>query len=521
MMRRWNQWSKRLTAAVLAAAMTVPMCMYASAEEIPADVVLEAAPEAEVWDAAELPYVEEAAPAVYEEPAAEVPVEIVPEVPSEPQAEVPAEVVPEVPAEPQAEIPSEVPADAPAEILPADQAEIPSEVPADAPAEILPADQTDPQTEFLPEETPEPTAEPLPEVVIEPDTATVVEGRDPATEAVPSVQPEAGTVVEDQSAAEPENAAVVPIPAGSDEYDVEGVSNSELESYLSEIGMGEWVSSIDDGSSGNQGYTWGLNTLTREPAELKYYSFAIFGLSGENSGDDGRSDTIIICTIDPEHKEIKLTSILRDTKAAIDGHEPQKINAAHKIGGPELAVETLNKNFGLTLKDYITVNFETLIDIVDTVGGIDLELTQEEADFINEYSTLYGFPALTEGMQHLNGWQSVLYCRIRKIDSDKVRAGRQQTVIRKIFEKLDGAGFLQWMEITLKVLGSTTISMPLGNILEVIRLPLGEYTLVNNIIPDIEYETELKTAIDEHGEWVWLYDLGKAGDRIVDIINNQ
>lgn len=365
------------------------------------------------------------------------------------------------------------------------------------------------------------------EPVTNPDTDPSVVEPDPGVvEPTAPAQPEPVTYQDepqlpDQNVTEPEGSTTAASADNYDNYDVEGVSNSELESYMSERGMGEWASSIDSGDGSAASYSWGLNTLTREPAELKGYNFAIFGLSGENSGDDGRSDTIIICTIDPEHKEIKLTSILRDTKAAIEGHEPQKINAAHMIGGPKLAIETLNKNFGLTLKDYITVQFETLMDIVDTVGGIEIELTQDEADFINEFSVEYGIPALTEGVQQLNGWQAVLYCRIRKIDSDKVRAGRQQLVIRKIFEKLSKAGFLQWFDIAMKVLETTTISMPLGDILEVISLPLSEYTLVNNVVPDIEYETDVKTAIDEHGEWVWLYDLGKAGDRIVDIINNQ
>ena len=343
---------------------------------------------------------------------------------------------------------------------------------------------------------------------------------------------EAGEYIEDTwESAVPEPAEYTGVPdvvgsaepADTNTYDVEGIDPSELESYLYELGMGEWAGSVsnENADDGISAYTWGLNTLTREPAELKGYNFVVFGLSGENSGDDGRSDTIIICTIDPEHKEIKLTSILRDTKASIEGHEPQKINAAHKIGGPELAIDTLNKNFGLTLEDYITVQFETLIDIVDILGGVEIELTQAEADFINEYSVEYGFAPLTEGVQLLNGWQAVLYCRIRKIDSDKVRAGRQQLVIEKIFEKLNDKDYFTWFQIVLKVLETSVISMPLSNILDVISLPLSEYTLVKNIVPDSEYETELKTAIDEHGEWVWLYDLGKAGDRIVDIINNQ
>ena len=464
-MKRWNRWSKAGLVFLIVAAMTAQMGVYVFAEDVQTDYVVEVVEAGEVWEQEqEVPYVE---PAQEETPVV-----------TERESEVPAE---------QGQDTEIVPA---ADVEPVPAADV------DPGTYVDPGAVVDPGTVVDPGASVEPTAPAPSEPVTFPNEQQTTDAN--------VTEPEAGTTA-----------------ASSENYDVEGVSNSELESYLSERGMGEWISSIDSGDGSAASYSWGLNTLTREPASLKGYNFVIFGLSGENSGDDGRSDTIIICTIDPERHEIKLTSILRDTKAAIEGHEPQKINAAHMLGGPELAVETLNKNFGLTLKDYVTVQFETLMDIVDMVGGIEIELTQDEADFINEFSVEYGIPPLSAGVQTLSGWQSVLYCRIRKIDSDKVRAGRQQLVIRKIFEKLRGAGFLQWFQIAVRMLETTTISMPLGDILEVLGLPLSEYTLVNNVVPDIEYETELKTAIDEHGEWVWLYDLGKAGDWIVNIINNQ
>ncbi|MBQ9032212.1 MAG: LCP family protein [Parasporobacterium sp.] len=254
----------------------------------------------------------------------------------------------------------------------------------------------------------------------------------------------------------------------------------------------------------------------QNPAALKGHNFVLFGLSGNNSGDDNRSDTIMIVTIDPEGRQIKLTSILRDTKAAIEGHEPQKINAAYKYGGAELALDTLNRNFGLALKDYITVDFATLEQIVDILDGIELELTAEEAAIINEYAD----EEVSEGWNLLNGEQALLYSRIRKIDSDSIRVQRQQRVIQEILAKLKDSGFLKWLRCALKIIETCEISIPLREILQVIRLPFSEYTLVNNVIPDPAFESEVETMIDEHGEWVWVYDLKKAGERIVDIINN-
>ena len=272
-----------------------------------------------------------------------------------------------------------------------------------------------------------------------------------------------------------------------------------------------------DTSVSSNSSTRGLNTSNKEPAKLNGYNFILFGLSGQNSGDDNRSDTIMIVTIDPDRQEIKLTSILRDTKAAIEGHEPQKINAAYKYGGAELAVKTINQNFSLDLNEYVTVDFTTLEDVIDILGGIEIELTYDEMDFINTYAA----EPVKEGLNTLNGEQALLYSRIRKIDSDKIRAGRQQKVIEEILGKLKGSNFLQWLKILFKVLESSEISMSVLDIIKVISLPLSSYQIVKNVIPDIDYDTDLTTMIDEHGEWIWVYDLEAAGNRIVDIINNQ
>ena len=249
---------------------------------------------------------------------------------------------------------------------------------------------------------------------------------------------------------------------------------------------------------------------------LKGFNFVLFGLSGNNSGDDNRSDTIMICTIDKDNQELKFTSILRDTKAAIPGHVAQKINAAYKYGGADLALETLNDDFGLDLKEYVTIDFQVLIDIVDILGGIELEITEAEAEFINSYSE----EKVSEGMNLLNGEQTMLYARIRKIDSDKVRAQRQQKVIQCLLSKFREGNPFTWIQIVYKLYTEIETSISITQMIELLSLPLGTYTVVQNVVPDIEYETDLTSKIDEHGEWVWIYDLEDAGDRIRDIINN-
>ena len=101
----------------------------------------------------------------------------------------------------------------------------------------------------------------------------------------------------------------------------------------------------------------------------------------------------------------------------VPGYGQTKINHAYAYGGAELAIQTINENFNLDITDYAAVNFDSLADVIDVMGGIDLEVTEEERYQINAY-LLEGEPLRESGMVHLNGPQAVSYARIRKIDSD-------------------------------------------------------------------------------------------------------
>ena len=119
--------------------------------------------------------------------------------------------------------------------------------------------------------------------------------------------------------------------------------------------------------------------ITEEVEEkLSQYSdsiinIALFGVDAVD-GEAGRSDSIMIATIDTVHKKLKLTSIMRDSYVAIDGHGNDKINHAYAFGGPQLAIKTLNENFDLNIEDFAVVNFETLPKIIDKLGGIELDI---------------------------------------------------------------------------------------------------------------------------------------------------
>ena len=109
----------------------------------------------------------------------------------------------------------------------------------------------------------------------------------------------------------------------------------------------------------------------------KITNIALFGIDAEDGGV-GRSDSIIIATLDFHNKKLKLTSIMRDSYVDIDGYGTDKINHSYAFGGAELAIKTLNQNFNLNIEDFVAVNFSSLPVIIDLLGGVDITITEEE-----------------------------------------------------------------------------------------------------------------------------------------------
>ncbi len=137
----------------------------------------------------------------------------------------------------------------------------------------------------------------------------------------------------------------------------------------------------------------------------------------------------MILTLDEEHKVMKLTSIMRDSYVDIPGHGDDKINHAYAFGGPELAMKALNENFKVNVEDFMAVNFTSLPEIIDKLGGVKINIIPEEIHHIPEITFL--------GEQVLNGEQALTYSRIRYANGgDYKRKERQRVVLEAVFEKL-------------------------------------------------------------------------------------
>ena len=181
----------------------------------------------------------------------------------------------------------------------------------------------------------------------------------------------------------------------------------------------------------------------------------------------------MICSVNSKTGEITLTSVLRDSyiKIAQVGDEDygfDKINAAHSFGGPIMTVKTLNENFDLNIHDYVEVNFKAVSDIVDALGGITVDVKEDEIENLNKYirennRLLKGTKSkeLTKaGNQKLDGKQALSYCRIRYAgNGDYQRTARQRIVMSKIYSTLKNSSLLTQKKALESVLPYITTSM--------------------------------------------------------------
>ena len=195
--------------------------------------------------------------------------------------------------------------------------------------------------------------------------------------------------------------------------------------------------------------------------ELKgYRNIALFGLdTREDSFENSRSDSIIIISINSKTNDIRLTSIYRDTYVEIDGYGLDKITHAYAYGGPELALSTINKNLDLNITEFVTVNFETVKTVVDTIGGISLKITDAEAEQIGLSSG---------GTYTLDGDEALAYSRIRKIDSDYQRTERIRNVISAVFDKIKTKDLSEIMDYIDIILPHVSTNMSTNEIISLV-----------------------------------------------------
>ena len=291
-------------------------------------------------------------------------------------------------------------------------------------------------------------------------------------------------------------------------------------------------------------------------------NIALFGVDSRNGDFTGLSDVIMILSVDGVHGKLKLTSILRDSELSINGETlngdyvnyTAKINNAYRLGGPELAIRTLNRNFGLDIREYVTVNFANMAAIVDAFGGVDMELTAEEVGAINDnlwalsqevedqkerdmangtyeeqtYSEIKStdyFPDVNGeiniaygeyegGTYHLNGNQAVAYGRIRYVDSDWGRVERQQKVFSALVGKVTELSWSDYPSLIQQMMPYCETNLDLTDVMGLAPILLTDFTISSISVPNADYETDLFSDYDSSGAYRMIYDATGAAQRI-------
>ncbi len=224
---------------------------------------------------------------------------------------------------------------------------------------------------------------------------------------------------------------------------------------------------------------------TTLPSE--WLNVLLLGSDERSRNESSRTDTMIICSINQTTGAVKLTSIMRDTAVVYDDlgehNGTLRINAANYFGGPEFAIKTVNECFGTNIQYYAMVNFFSFQKIAEALGGIDVDITKEEMDEINnkqyeqykiakkigeEAPTVEKDLLTTYGPNtHLNGHQTLAYARVRSIDSDFSRAERQRKVLSALAEKLKTKSLPELMALATSMFSEVSTNMDIDTVMSI------------------------------------------------------
>ena len=253
------------------------------------------------------------------------------------------------------------------------------------------------------------------------------------------------------------------------------------------------------------------NDLLQDSKILNVMLFGEDNSKKTSTSGFGLSDTMIMMSIDNRHKKLKLTSFQRDTYLYIPGHGYNKLNASYTLGGAKLAIQTIEANYGVKVDRYAVVDFESFKEIINTLGGIDIEVTQDEIDYINyqmykngqtsEYTTIKDAP----GVVHLNGQEALWYARNRGLtvgeDGNEIgidgddwdRTSRQRKLLETVFNSMKSADLTKIISIVSSVGPLITTNLKKDEIT----------ALVSHSLTYLSYDVE-QYYLPEEG--LWYYD---------------
>lgn len=268
----------------------------------------------------------------------------------------------------------------------------------------------------------------------------------------------------------------------ADDQPQETLSQEQIESLLNEETVEPDASApVLEGDD----VDWGNDQGTLIETSDNVVNILLIGQDARPGEIRARSDTMMLVTFNKAKKTITMTSFLRDLYVQIPGYADNKLNVTYVLGGMELLNDTLEKNFGVQVDGNVEVSFDRFAEVIDLLGGVDMELREDEANYINSNSGRYELQA---GMQHLDGEQALLYSRIRKLDPDGdfSRTNRQRKVINALIEKFRNTKLTTLMGLLDDLLPMITTDLKNSEILDLAKdlFPmLADCTIVSQRVP--------------------------------------
>lgn len=231
------------------------------------------------------------------------------------------------------------------------------------------------------------------------------------------------------------------------------------------------------------------------PNNSNVYNLLLIGVDRRDKSWYGNSDSMILISINKETQKIHMTSFMRDLYANIPEVGVRKLNASCAYGGGPLVVRTIEDNYKIPIDNYASVDFEAMIDIVDLVGGVDIELSDAEAKLLNSYADAMcesshedssAHHILSGGMHHLDGYQAVAYARIRYVgNADYERTERQRKVLSKIIENVKSLNVAELNTLVEGVLPKVTHNIDQSRLMTLIgdAPTILSYEIVQSRVP--------------------------------------
>ena len=226
----------------------------------------------------------------------------------------------------------------------------------------------------------------------------------------------------------------------------------------------------------------------------------LMGVDDYQENDKGRSDSMLMVSLDKRHQKLKMTSFMRDMYVRIPGHQANKLTTAYSVGGPSLTVQTIENSFGVDIDRYVLISNDSFNKIIDRLGGVTVEISAGEAKLINTYSGEKSSKRLSAGLMHMTGKQAHYYSRIRDIGDDYERTARQRKVLESIISEFKTSNPVTINGILYDVLPLITTNMSKNEILSLAAnsLTFLNYPTSQNRIPvDGAFDTQTIAGVGD------------------------